>query len=176
MSYDEGYFNNLYNKCTGFIYNVTYVEWFTLLIYVGLVITLLAALSHEHEDLFNRGISNKHINKYNNGASYYLGKVSEKDDLETILQKIRISCRHDVSSVYWRRSIAFSIIISFLILIVVLQRFPTGLEWIVAVLILYLAVYFFLVYYQHVVSKPASNQVNEATNILKCRYDYKDSS
>ena len=166
---EEDFWDKYFTPCYNFLYQVNYTQWFTVFIYFGLIITLLAALSHEHEDLFNRGVSTKPINKYNNGASYYTGKVDHNDDLDTIFRKIRISCRHDVASVYWRRSIAFAIIVSFILLILVLQRFPTGLEWIIAVLILYLSLYFLLNWYQHVVSKPACEQVNDATRILECR-------
>lgn len=159
-----------YNKCYKFLKDVkdsiTYVEIFTLIIYVGLTITLFSSIGLEKNDIYY-----KKLNKNYLGAVYCEGKVDPDDDLDQILEKIRISARHDVSSVYWRRSITFSILVSFVLLIAVLQRFPTGLEWIIAVLILYLTIYFFLIYYQEAISKPAVEQVTEATHILKSRYN-----
>lgn len=143
------------------------LDWFTALIYTGLIITIFFAWKMETSDLYGKGDPGKKVHKTGCGASYYKGRIKDTDDWSTILRKIRISARHDVSSVYWRRSIIFASIVSFVLLTCVLQRFPYGLELVVSVLILYLAIYFFLVYYQDTVSKHAVKQVEDATKYLE---------
>ena len=53
-----------------------------------------------------------------------------------------------------------------LLLLFILRRLPTGTEILISFIIIYLFIYLFLVYYQEVVSKPATKQVNEATDML----------
>lgn len=164
------YFNTIkqewLNPCYDFLCNVSYTQWFSIFMYGAIIFTLIIVINVEHGELFNRGQGIKYINKYNNGASYYKGKPKQDDDLETLLRKIRISCRHDVAGVYWRRSLIFAIISSFFVLVLVLQRLPTGLEWLIALLIIYFLTYSMFNWYREMVSKPACEQVNKATKII----------
>ena len=54
----------------------------------------------------------------------------------------------------------------FTLLVLVLRRLPNGTELIISFITIYLFTFLFLVYYQEVVSKPATQQVNEATSLL----------
>ncbi|MBY9021752.1 MAG: hypothetical protein KGD67_11910, partial [Candidatus Lokiarchaeota archaeon] len=63
--------------------------------------------------------------------------------------------------------IIFSVLLSFTLLLCVLRRLPNGYELLASFVIIYLFIFLFLVYYQEVVSKPATKQVNEATSLLK---------
>lgn len=143
------------------------IDWFTVLIYTTAIIALLAAFYLEYKDLFcpYGGIA-----RYGNGAAYSLGKVDLHDSYNDILQKIRISSRYDEASVYWRRTIIFTVLLVFTIFILVLQRLPTAYETIVSFLIIYLFTFLFLTYYQRVVSKCATDQVNKATFLLEKYY------
>ena len=139
------------------------LPWFTIFIYSAAIIAFLAALYLEYKDLFcpygGRG-------KYGKGAAYEKGKISEKDSYERILQKIRISCRYDEASVYWRRTIIFTVPLLFTVLILTQQRLPTAYEVMVSFFVIYLFTYLMLVYYQNNVSTYATKQVDEATKVL----------
>ena len=145
-------------------------EWplFTIFAYSGVIIAFLFAFYLEYKDLFcpDGGIA-----KVGKGNAYSKGKVKKDDDLDEILQKIRISSRYDEASVYWRRSIVFSVLLLFTLLILALQRLPNPYEILVSFVVIYMFVFLFQTYYQSVVSAPATKQVTEATEILKRSYN-----
>lgn len=140
------------------------INWFCVFIYVCAFIALYAAITLEYKDLFCP-LENQQA-KVGNGAAYEKGKPELEDDYLTLLAKIRISSRYDESSVYWRRSIIFSVLLTFTLLILILQRLPNAYEILVSFSVIYLFIFLFLTYYQEVVSKPATKQVNEATDLL----------
>jgi hypothetical protein len=143
------------------------IDWFCLFIYVASFVALYAAITLEYKDLFCP--SENQEAKVGNGASYQKGKPENKDDFYTLLAKIRISSRYDESSVYWRRSIIFSVLLTFTLLILILQKLPSAYEILASFTIIYLFTFLFLIYYQEVVSKPATKQVNNAINFLSNR-------
>lgn len=138
--------------------------WFTIFAYTGAIVAFLAAFYLEYKDLFcpYGGIA-----KVGKGNAYNKGKVHEDDDCDDILQKIRISSRYDEASVYWRRTIIFTVLLLFAVLILTQQRLPTAYEIVVGFTVIYMFTYLFLTYYQTVVSIPATSQVTTATKILK---------
>ena len=137
------------------------IEWFGVLVYGGALVALYAAVTLEYKDLYCPCENQKC--RLGNGAAFAEGKVKKGDDLHTLLAKIRISSRYDEASVYWRRCIVFSVILSFLLLLIVFQRFPTSYELLASFILIYLVSFLFLTFYQENVSKPATSQVNEAT-------------
>ena len=141
------------------------INWFTVVVYLGAFIALYAAITLEYKDLFCP-LENQTAD-YGNGAAYSEGKPASNDDYHTLLAKIRISSRYDEASVYWRRCIIFAVLLSFTLLFCVLKRFPTGYELLASFTVIYLFTYLFLVYYQEIVSKAATKQINEATTLLK---------
>jgi len=141
------------------------INWFTVIIYLSALIALYAAIVLEYKDLFCP-LENQ-LPDYGNGASYSEGKPNLNDDYYTLLAKIRISSRYDEASVYWRRCIIFSVLLSFTLLFCVLRRLPNGYELLASFTVIYLFTYLFLVYYQEIISKAATKQINEATNLLK---------
>jgi len=143
------------------------LPWFTIFIYTVAIVAFLAALYLEYKDLF---CPHGGVGKYGNGAAYGKGKIHKNDDYKTILQKIRISGRYDEASIYWRRSIIFTVILLFSVLILTLMRLPTAYEVIVSFIVIYLFTYLMLVYYQNTVSIYATNQIDVATRILEKRY------
>lgn len=152
------FFNNCYSYVTDW-------DWFTVFTVVASLTALYFAFILEYKDLFCPYDDQKC--KLGNGASYIKGKVNKHDNYHEILQKIRISSRYDEASVYWRRSIIFSVLILYVLLIVVLRRFPNGYEILVSFIIIYLFIFTFLVYYQEVISKPATKQVTQATKLIE---------
>ena len=140
------------------------IIWFDALIYIVALTALFFTLYIEYYDLYCRGVGK--TSRYGNGAAYEAGRPYKNDNIHTLLSKIRISARYDEASVYWRRVIIFSVLLMFTILPILLGRMPNGLELLVSFITIYLFTYLFLVYYQEVVSKPATAQVNEATALL----------
>lgn len=138
--------------------------WFTIFIYSSAIIAFLAAWYLEYKDLYYPHGGRP---RYGNGGAYEKGKVKCNDNYKTILQKIRISSRYDEASVYWRRSIIFSVLLLFVLLPMVLLRLPTAYEVLVSFVIIYLFTYLMLVYYQNNVSSYATKQVDKATAILE---------
>ena len=151
-----------YETCVDFC--DTYINWFDVFIYIVVFIALYFAFYLEYYDLFCP--ENGQVCKIGNGAAYAEGKPYPNDDVDTLLKKIRISSRYDEASVYWRRVIIFSILLLFVLLIVILRRLPNGYEVLVSFITIYLFTFLFLVYYQEVVSKQATLQINEATDLL----------
>lgn len=140
------------------------LPWFTIFIYAVVIITFLVAFQAEYIDLF---CSHGGKADYGKGASYYLGKISKYDDYHEILQKIRISSRYDEASVYWRRAVIFTVLTLFSVLILALQRLPTAYEVLVSFIVIYLFTFLMLNYYQNVISKYATKQINTATKLLE---------
>ena len=153
------------NSCVNYVCNI---DWFTTFIYLSAFIALYAAYLLEYKDLFCP--YDGQSCQIGNGAAYEKGKPHKEDDIYTLLQKIRISSRYDEASVYWRRTIIFTVLLLFVLLILVLQRLPNGYEVLVGFIVIYLFTFLFLVYYQEVVSKPATKQVKDATYIIERNY------
>lgn len=143
------------------------MDWMNITIYLILFITLISAIYLEYIDIYCQGESRGNVCKKGEGASYYKGKPKNNDDIDTLLMKMRISSRYDICSVYWRRSIIFSIILSFVGLWLLLKRIPTGAELLVFTLITYLLTYFMFHYYQHSISYPAFTQFENIIKLLK---------
>ena len=142
----------------------SYINWFDALIYIAVFIALYFAITLEYYDLYCPKDCQKC--QVGNAAAIIGGKPSKYDDVDTLLKKIRISSRYDEASVYWRRSIVFSTLLLFTLLLFILRRLPTGVEILTSFVIIYLFIYLFLVYYQEALSKPATKQVDEATELL----------
>lgn len=153
------------DECYDYVENI---NWFTVIAYLAAFIALYAAIILEQKDLFCP--YENQTSAWGNGAAYAEGKPHSSDNFHTLLAKIRISSRYDEASVYWRRCIIFAVLLSFTLLICVLRRLPTGYELLASFVIIYLFTYLFLVYYQEVVSKAATKQVNEATALIKNHY------
>lgn len=153
---------DIYDKCK--VLCNEYINWFDVLTYIIFFIALYFALYLEYYDLFCP--HNCQPCKVGNGAAYEGGKPNEDDNVETLLAKIRISSRYDEASVYWRRTIVFSILLTFTLLLLLYRRLPDATELIISFITIYLFTFLFQVYYQEVVSKPATQQVNEATDLI----------
>lgn len=141
------------------------IDWFTIIVYLATFIAFIFAFMLEYKDLYCP--HDYQTCKVGNGAAYEKGKVNKQDDYDTILQKIRISSRYDQAFVYWRRCIIFSVLLLYTLLIVVLKRFPNGYEVLASFVIIYMFTFLFLVYYQEVVSKPATKQIVYATERIR---------
>ena len=162
MDYCYDFLSGCAGSCVSFCSE--YINWFDVIVYIIAFTALYFAIYLEYYDLFcpHEG----QTCKVGNGAAYASGKPHPKDDVDTLLAKIRISCRYDEASVYWRRTIIFSVLLMFTLLLLILRRLPNGTEVLISFITIYLFTFLFLMYYQEVVSKPATEQVNQATALL----------
>ena len=140
-------------------------DWFTVLVYFGALLILFIAIWVERKEIYCCNGETKC--KYGHGASYYYGKVNPNDSYKEILRKIRITSRYDEASVYWRKSIIFTILLLFVLLPLVLQRFPNGYEVLVSFIVIYIFIYSFLCFYRDNVSKYATKQLSKNLKFLK---------
>ena len=148
-----------------YLENFNYKDWiFPFLIYSGAIVALYAAYKLEYRDLYHP--KDNQEPKNGQGAAYAEGNPKSRDDFHTLLAKIRISSRYDESSVYWRRSIIFSVLLSFSLLLIIFRRFPTAYELLASFILIYFFIYLFLIFYQETISKHATKQVNRATEAL----------
>src|SRR5579872_735178 len=65
----------------------------------------------------------------NKGKYYIRGQPKNTDDVNELLNKIKISANCESSTVKWRKCLLMSIIICILISLIVIKRFPHGYEF-----------------------------------------------
>ena len=147
-----------------FIYNY---DWFTIIIYLITFFTLNMALNRESKDIF--GWENH--KSIHNSTSFIKGKYDPNDDIDDLLKKIVITGIYEENSVKWRRSIIFSILLTYILLILLLQRAPTGYEITISFFVIYIFIYLFLNLYQYLISEPAGKQLNYLVEKLKEKID-----
>lgn len=159
------YCKTAWDTCYGWGSNcVNWIDWFDVLAYVILLTALYFALYLEYYDLYCP--HDGQTCRVGQGAAYEAGKPEDTDSVDTLLSKIRISSRYDEASVYWRRTIVFSTLLTLTLLLLLLRRLPKAEELLISFVTIYLFTFLFQVYYQEVVSKPATQQVNRATELL----------
>jgi len=141
------------------------LSWFDLFMYFATMVAFIFAVQLEYKDLYCPHPKQKC--KRGRGAVHEAGKIKDDDSYDEILRKIRISSRYDESSVYWRRTIIFTVIILYSVLIISQRRLPNGYEILSSFIVIYLLFFLFLNYYQWNVSVPATKQIDEATRKLK---------
>lgn len=163
MSYYEyyEYCQNIWDGTIDYMYTI---DWSTILFYLAMFIALYFAFTLEYKDLYCP--EDGQTCKLGNCNAFIQGKPKPNDDISTLLEKIRISARYDECSVYWRRSLIFSILLTLILLILVLQRLPIAYELLTSFAIIYLFTYMFLVFYQENISKPAVQQVVDGTHLI----------
>jgi len=122
---------------------------------------------------------------YGMGAAYVEAKPctdnknnnkNKDDSLNVLLDKIKITAKYDINSVYWRRILIAASIVSFLILYMFSGRCPTGIEWVTAFLVTYISFYVMIVTFQYWVAKPALEQLDILLDQVKEKCDDKSKS
>ncbi len=154
------FINNLYEKITENLQ--------IIIVYFFAIIALIAAYILEKKDLFYSQENMENNTNYI-AAVYEKGIPTHDDTLSDLLTKIRISSRYDVSSVYWRRCIIVSVLLSFILIITTYRRLPTALELLCFFTVIYLCLYVFLNFYRDNLSLPATENVKHATSYLQSK-------
>ena len=148
-----------YNQIYENIYVKIKDNWKNIIVYLIILVAFVSAYILEHKDLYKE---NRNL-----GAVYEKGIPTETDTLSELLSKIRITSRYDVSSVYWRRCIIVSTIITFILIIISYRRLPSALELIYYFVLIYLVLYMFLNYYRDNLSIPSSEHIRTSTTYIQ---------
>lgn len=97
------------------------------------------------------------------------GQPEEGDTLEQLLDKISFTTRYEHNTVVWRRAFISSAIIVFIVLYVILRRFPRALEFLSGMIIAFTVLYATILIYQPLTTDKAVNQVDELIIEVKKR-------
>jgi len=127
---------------------------FTIIIVLIIVIIIICAIKVEYGDLCF-------------GTSYIAGKPEIDDKKDTLFAKILTSCKHEVTSIKWRRAVVMSTIIALLSIYVLKSRLPSLREFLIIFIISYVTIYATEVFYEQSLANPAIRQINEIIEILK---------
>lgn len=103
----------------------------------------------------------------NKGKYYEKGQPKNSDNINELLNKIKISTNCEASTVKWRRSLLLAMIISLLISLIILQRFPSGKEMFLMVFITFIIIYFSFSYYEYHYNKYPMININKSVNYIR---------
>lgn len=142
-------------------FNIASVVVYSIFIYF-----LWFALTKESNDINCRDSKGKICGK-DMGRAYVHGKLDESDDINTLLKKLKMTSRYEINSILWRRCFIVAIISSIILIFVLKNRMPTGIELTAGFLIIYIVMYMTLTYFQQKISKPALKQLDELVEKIK---------
>lgn len=110
----------------------------------------------------------------NKGKYYIKGKPENTDTINELLNKIKISSNCEGSTVKWRRCLLLSIIISILIALVIMQKFPSGRDFFLMVFLAFIMLYFSFSYYEYHYNKYPAININKSVNYIRNKLDLKN--
>jgi hypothetical protein len=139
-------------------------------IYILICIIFVYAIFKERESFgCPEYISIKEHCDDNEGKAIRGTKSNSLDETSTILDKINYAADYDTRLVVWRSYFILSTISTIVLFFVIFQRFPTELELVCGILVLFLTFYFLNSFYTfHVYQKIKSN-IDNSTDILRKR-------
>ena len=147
----------------------------TILVYIVTFLLVVYALKMENLDLHcpsvQKGSRGRRICGPGQGMAYVKGKPKENDNIATLLDKIEHSAKYENNSVKWRRALIFSVIMTLIIFGFLHGGLPTGQEFLIVALILYIGIYFMLTYYERKLARPVNKQINQSVTLIKEKLD-----
>lgn len=132
----------------------------TIVLYVVLIVFLAIAIWAESRDIRCSEFRSKQCGP-GMGCAYAAGKPNDKDNLETLLNKIRSTARYEVNSIMWRRAFIAAALTAFVILYVTKKKLPSGIHLASAFLICYIILYLMLTMFQKWITDPALHQLDD---------------
>ncbi len=155
---------------------MNYPRLVTIFVYIVAFLVIVYALKMENLDLncpsVQKGSSGgRRICGPGQGMAYVNGKPKENDNISTLLDKIEHSGKYENNSVKWRRALIFSVIMTLIIFGFLHGGLPTGQEFLIVTLILYIGIYFIFIYYERKLARPANKQINSAATLIKEKLD-----
>lgn len=143
--------------------NIGWIYFVNITIYVLAIAAVISCLSREYYDLYLGGPDRNIPGTCNVYVSW---RPLPDDSPEELRRKIRMLGQADLDTVKWRRALLISIISSFIILFVILQRPPWGWELLLSSFILYFIIYMSFEFYQNKITIPVSQNITQALNQL----------
>jgi hypothetical protein len=128
--------------------------------------------SAERLDLYCPGEVKKYCKNLcgdNKGKYYVKGQPKNTDNVNELLNKIKISTNCGNSTVKWRRGLLLSVVICILISLVVLGKFPTGKEMFLMVFLTFIVIYFSFSYYEYHYEKYPIININKSVNYIRAK-------
>lgn len=139
-------------------------------LYAILGLITYKAYKAEKLDLYCPPEVKKYCNKLcgdNKGKYYIKGQPNKSDNVNELLNKIKISANCESTTVKWRRAFLLSIIIGVLISLVILSRIPRGIELFLIVFIVFVVIYFSYSYYEYHYNKYPVININKSVNYIR---------
>lgn len=141
------------------------IDWLTVFIYIVLIIVVIYAIHAEIKDVTCQDTKGEICGPLT-GRAYSHGKPQPGDSFDILLDKVKITSRYEMNSIHWRRAFIASVIASFIILYILNNKLPNGINLITVFLVIYIVFYLTLTLFQRWVTEPALEQMNEVIYAL----------
>ena len=151
---------------------MNYPRLVTIFVYIVAFLVIIYALKMENLDLNCPSVQKgRRVCGPGQGMAYVNGKPKETDNIVTLLNKIEHSGKYENNSVKWRRALIFAVIMTLIIFGFLHGGLPTGQEFLIVTLILYIGIYFIFLYYERKLAHPANKQIHQAVTLIKDKLD-----
>lgn len=138
------------------------LNFLDIAIYIGIVMIFIKSVNSEYKDIYGKS------SEIPEGKYYINGKPDNSDTIEKILSKINILSDTYNNTVKWRRSLIVSIFSSIIISIFSFKKFPSGKEFLLIVLPIFVSFYASFNYYSYHYDKYPSDYIKQnVTNLEK---------
>lgn len=105
----------------------------------------------------------------NKGKYYEKGQPKNTDNVNELLNKIKISTKCETTTVKWRRTLLLAVVITFLISLLILQRLPSGKEMFLMVFLTFMVIYFSFIYYEYHYNKYPMINIDKSVNYIRTK-------
>lgn len=138
----------------------------TIIVYLIVIATLIFCFMCEKRDINCKDLKGKECG-VGMGRAYANHKPTEKDDIEKLISKARLTMRYEASSIFWRRSFVAATAISFLILFMMKNKVPSGTKFLMAFMVTYVVLYLVFTLFQRWVTEPATKQMDSILDAIE---------
>jgi hypothetical protein len=142
------------------------VDAFTILVYVILIVVIIYSIRAENIDIMCQDKAGEICDALT-GRAYAHGKPEPGDTKDILLGKVKITARYEMNSIHWRRAFITAALSAFIILYIMKNRLPNGVELAIGFIVIYIITYLVLTLFQKWVAEPALQQMAEIITALK---------
>jgi uncharacterized membrane protein len=135
------------------------------------------AYTSERLDLYCPGEVNKYCKNLcgdNKGKYYIQGQPKNTDNVNELLNKIKISANATLNTVKWRRSLLLAVVIAIFISMIILEKFPSGKQLFLMVFLTFIIIYFSFSYYEYHYEKYPVNNIHKSINYIRNQLNLKN--
>lgn len=147
----------------------------SIIIYALIIFFVWFAIKSESIDIFcPAGCKIYDKSKCGDGkGKFYLdGRGKKSDKVSVLLNKIEHLSETDEKTVLWRRSFIFSILMSILLSLLVLDHIPDGKELLLMVIVLFVICYFGYTFYRQHYYKFVREFIKENIGFIRKRFKF----